>query len=898
VIIVLDMLTRAQSKLMGKWVSDVNAEMEQQERPAVQPDVDEQSSDGSSTLRSDSSSESDECLTGELQSLEVHQMVKASSPSGSAITSVSRASSASTTHKRLQLAQSVAEAERKMAKKARKRDEEELARVRRLAALEEQLAEEEELESRSQSVGSGTVMGRQKDSSHENTAHTSRQDEPNLASQIAEAFEARSSLPKQEITPFAGKACDYNRFVHAFETMIEQNAIPLTTQAKLRFLIQFCEGEAKQCIEDCILLPPEEGYTKAKELLLANFGRPWTIAENFVQHLTEGPAIKANDQAALKALSLDLTKCELNLHHVGFKEHLDGPQTILKIVERLPYALRNKWAELAHRKTSKGKIVSIRDLTKFIREREAVAASLYGRQLNEKSRRTEQAKKRDAKAAAAPRAATFTASGEERPKYKEKKTLPKTTKYAGIAASNPNLVTHCPGCQGTCQSVANCPSYAQQSYGERKKMILEYKLCFNCLKPSHMVSACKLPSQCNVSGCRGKHHATMHLWRPLDSDKEDTAATTATSAGGYLTSSSAGRVLLGIIPVRVRGANGKDVVTNALMDNGSSQSFCSEDLRRQLGIKGKEVKYTLSTLTAENVPATATEVELQVLGMTTTSPVQLNSVWSVPELRVSVDRAVRADDLKIFSHLHDLKISPPVGSHVGLLIGANSSALVPIDVRCPPSPGQPYAELTQLGWVVRGPTSATSHYDRHQAAHWAEADPLETSLQRMWRTEFADHLACGRNGLSLEDKDALRMLEESVKHDGERYEICLPWRNEQPCLPNNRLMAEKRLQSLKHRLLRDEELLKGYTRQMDSYLEQGHAVAGAVAAKEDAAWFLPHHPVIHPAKPGKVRIVFDGAATYRGISINSSLLSGPDLTNELVGVLIRFRHTTLPYALT
>ena len=55
-------------------------------------------------------------------------------------------------------------------------------------------------------------------------------------------------------------------------------------------------------------------------------------------------------------------------------------------------------------------------------------------------------------------------------------------------------------------------------------------------------------------------------------------------------------------------------------------------------------------------------------------------------------------------------------------------------------------------------------------------------------------------------------------------------------------------------------------------------------------WYLPHHPVLHPLKPDKTRVVFDCSAKYRGISLNDKLLQGPDLTNSLVGVLTRFRQ--------
>lgn len=55
-------------------------------------------------------------------------------------------------------------------------------------------------------------------------------------------------------------------------------------------------------------------------------------------------------------------------------------------------------------------------------------------------------------------------------------------------------------------------------------------------------------------------------------------------------------------------------------------------------------------------------------------------------------------------------------------------------------------------------------------------------------------------------------------------------------------------------------------------------------------WYLPHHAVFHPDKPGKCRVVFDGATTFRGISLNYCLLTGPDLLTSLIGVLLRLRE--------
>jgi len=54
-------------------------------------------------------------------------------------------------------------------------------------------------------------------------------------------------------------------------------------------------------------------------------------------------------------------------------------------------------------------------------------------------------------------------------------------------------------------------------------------------------------------------------------------------------------------------------------------------------------------------------------------------------------------------------------------------------------------------------------------------------------------------------------------------------------------------------------------------------------------WYLPHHGIYHPQK-SKVRVLVDCSATFEGHSLNDKLLQGPDLTNNLLGVLTRFRQ--------
>lgn len=78
---------------------------------------------------------------------------------------------------------------------------------------------------------------------------------------------------------------------------------------------------------------------------------------------------------------------------------------------------------------------------------------------------------------------------------------------------------------------------------------------------------------------------------------------------------------------------------------------------------------------------------------------------------------------------------------------------------------------------------------------------------------------------------------------------------------------------------------------MENIINKGYAVQVPEhqLSRDDRVFYIPHHGVYHPKK-GKLRVVFDCTASYQERSLNKELLQGPDLTNTLVGVLLRFRE--------
>ena len=96
-----------------------------------------------------------------------------------------------------------------------------------------------------------------------------------------------------------------------------------------------------------------------------------------------------------------------------------------------------------------------------------------------------------------------------------------------------------------------------------------------------------------------------------------------------------------------------------------------------------------------------------------------------------------------------------------------------------------------------------------------------------------------------------------------------------------------------HRFQKDPELHARYKGRIQELLDKGYAekvLDEELGAIPGRTWYLPHHNVVDENKPEKLRIPFDCAATFGGTSLNKEVSQGPEVTNNLVGVLLRFRE--------
>jgi transposase InsO family protein len=121
------------------------------------------------------------------------------------------------------------------------------------------------------------------------------------------------------------------------------------------------------------------------------------------------------------------------------------------------------------------------------------------------------------------------------------------------------------------------------------------------------------------------------------------------------------------------------------------------------------------------------------------------------------------------------------------------------------------------------------------------------------------------------------------------FQLPIPWKAG-VVIPDNKQMAISRLRNLRANLLK-RGLFEAYGAEIEKLLQKGYAeVAPDHQLFSSETWYLPHHLVLNPKKPGKLRVVFDCAARFQNESLNDKCHSGPDLLNRLFNVLLRFRE--------
>ena len=145
--------------------------------------------------------------------------------------------------------------------------------------------------------------------------------------------------------------------------------------------------------------------------------------------------------------------------------------------------------------------------------------------------------------------------------------------------------------------------------------------------------------------------------------------------------------------------------------------------------------------------------------------------------------------------------------------------------------------------------------------------------------------------MTSDESVAWHKVSTSIQFENGHYVVAIPWRNERPSLPNNRPLAEKRLESTERKLEKNPEIAEAYQKVIEEYLEKNYIRRVSLDEPTPSTeWLLPHFPVVRADRTTtKTRIVFDASAKNQGKNLNSEALPGPKLQADMFSILVRFR---------
>ena len=700
----------------------------------------------------------------------------------------------------------------------------------------------------------------------------------------------QQGAPEVDIDTFSGDPLEYHYFMEVFKEVVERKI--KDPRGRLTRLIKYTTGEAKDLIKHCIQQPLAEGYKNAMGLLESRYGDPLKILASYRREIRKWPMIKAGDATSFRLFHNFLLKCD-SITSLQSWNALDSPETLSLMISKFPRHIRDRWNRkvLSIRRRHKRE-PTLSDLTYFIEEETALvndplfSNNAYDEYLEKPVRPARRSLKMN-----------LTGTKEDDCEKKQ-----------------------CQMCQKFNHDLDACYKYKKLEVNERRKFLMKNKLCFGCyetISREHNGRNCPKRRTCSI--CKEQHPTGLHGLQPKKKSDEkeednkpmktgDEVKKDASVKACASTVSHADVISMCVVPVKVKYKNSNSVYsTFAMLDNCSQGCFIKSSLVKNLKIQGNKTSVSVKTLTGEE-----THSSFAIDGLKVSRSSGLSAEWiDIPkaftkdDLPVDSSEIATAEKIKKWKHLNEIadEINQSDDVNVELLIGANCTrALEPVQV-IPSKDGGPYAMKTVLGWCIVGPIACvssrggslvcnriavqeagSSRIQGHYFAMEKKINPDEdipAMLKKIYEGEFTEQpvkfnsiIGETLREVSYDDQQFLQLMDRETVRVNNHYVVPLPLKSNDVKFPNNRVSALKRLNCLQRKLSKDDNFYSMYKTFIDDLLAKGYAREAKCDEIEGKTWYIPHHGVIHPAKPGKVRVVFDCSAEFRGT----------DLTQEAVNV--------------
>ena len=448
--------------------------------------------------------------------------------------------------------------------------------------------------------------------------------------------------------------------------------------------------------------------------------------------------------------------------------------------------------------------------------------------------------------------------------------------------------------------LSKCNAFSRLNADARKEAVVKSGRCLNCLG-LHLVRQCPRPNNCRKCSpdFDKKHYYLLHdafILKPAA--KNENSVVASRNLRIEKVKAAYNRVTAARI---FNPATGKQKLVYCQHDPGSQLTFVSSTLVQDLGIVPFDrTSFKLDTLIgAKDSFADVITFALQSLDtneMFCDITAVVHEPWS--DDAEGLPHRQLLNELK---HFEDVDVFAIDGCDVVDVIIGNDNAflMTVIEEKRGESRDEPHAIYTPLGWLASGGRAVLSgsvaNSKRVCSAVMENELPFSYSGELEKRDREILHLKDKLRELYLDaevvepsrnDVLARDIVEPRVKIDNGRFEIPVPLKANF-VLPNNIELAAERLASLRKKALKQSDVCDFLVDSMcelksNDYIEPVHDSDGTPGH----VWYLPYFVT----SQAKKRIVYDGKSKFHGVCVNDAILSGPDLLNSLVHILIRFRR--------
>ena len=229
-------------------------------------------------------------------------------------------------------------------------------------------------------------------------------------------------------------------------------------------------------------------------------------------------------------------------------------------------------------------------------------------------------------------------------------------------------------------------------------------------------------------------------------------------------------------------------------------------------------------------------------------------------------------------------------SELRIITGLREANLINFEkIRKPSKYNEPFAAKCKLGWTIFGPDPYLKSKPMTRCKVVCFSDEiLDKKVDLLLHESFVERPHDFNQAPSVNDKIVLDKYKKSIKNNGNRYQIQLPFKQNDINLRNNYQYALNRMVKLEQRLKKNNDLKENYFKFMGNLFRSGHTVVVNPSENEELGkvWYQSHFCV---NADKKIRVVFDCSAKFKGVCVNDFLYKEPTMRNSLVGVLTRFR---------